>query len=234
MNPGAYCRDVESYLCRQNGGHLIRIVGPAFELVCAWQARQIPLSVVYRAIDRTVERRASSPSRRRPVRIEFCEADVQELFDEWRRAVGVARRGEETDTDTQRRTPRGPSLPAHLERVVLGLTAMRAKRAHPEALRDLAGRLAAELDAARAAARTARGDRRERLLARLEGADRELLAAARTGADESLRDRLRADAERELAGFRERMPPAELRKAVEAAADRLLREELDLPRIAFD
>ena len=233
MNPGAYCRDVESYLCRQNGGHLIRIVGPAFELVCAWHAQQIPLSVVFRAIDRTVERRASSPSRRRPVRIEFCEADVLDLFDEWRRAVGVAGR-DEPDADARRRNPRGTSLPAHLERVVLGLTATRAKRAHPEALRDLAARLAAELDAVRAAARTARGDRREQLLARLEGADRELLAAARTGADESLRDRLRADAERELAGFRERMPPAEFRKAVGAATDRLLREQLDLPRLTFE
>lgn len=233
MNPGAYCRDVEAYLCRQNGGHLIRIVGPAFELVCAWQARQIPLSVVYRAIDRTVERRAASPSRRRPVRIEFCEADVLELFDEWRRAVGVARR-DGADTDTPRRTARGASLPAHLERVVLGLTALRADRRHPQALRDLAASLAAEIDAVRAGARTARGDRRERLLARLGAADRELLAVARTGADESLRDRLHADAERELAGFRERMPPAELRKAVEAAADRLLREQLDLPRITFD
>ncbi len=233
MNPGAYCRDVESYLCRQNGGHLIRIVGPAFELVCAWQARQIPLSVVFRAIDRTVERRASSPSRRRPVRIEFCEADVLELFDEWRRAVGVAGR-DEADADARRRNQRGTSLPAHLERVVLGLTALRANRGHPEALRDLAARLAAELDAVRAAARTARGNRREQLLARLEGVDRELLAAARAGADESLRDRLRADAGRELAGFRARMPPAEFRKAVEAAADRLLREQLDLPRIAFE
>ena len=229
MNPGAYCRDVESYLCRQNGGHLIRIVGPAFELVCGWQARQIPLSVVYRAIDRTVERRAASPARRRPVRIEFCEADVQELFDEWRRAVGVPGAGGH-DAETRR----GPSLPAHLERVVLALTALRAQRALPEALRDLAAHLAAELDAARAGAATARGERRERLLARLGAADRELLAGARAAADGALRDSLRADAERELAGFRERMPPAAYRQAVEAGADRLLRERLDLPRIAFD
>ena len=233
MNAGAYCREVESYLCRRNGGHLIRIVGPAFELVRTWQEQQIPLNVVRRAVDRAVERRASSPSSRRPLRIEFCEADVLEQFDEWRRAVGVARGGA-AGADAPRRTARGASLPAHLERVVLGLTALRANRAHPESVHDLAGRLAAELDAARAAARTARGDRRERLLARLEEADRELLAAARAGADESLRDRLRADAERDLVGFRQRMPPAEFRKAVEAGADKLLREELDLPRITFD
>ena len=233
MNAGAYCREVESYLCRRNGGHLIRIVGPAFELVRAWKEQQIPLSVVRRAVDRAVERRASSPSSRRPLRIEFCEADVLEQFDEWRRAVGVGRGGD-AGADAQRRNARRASLPAHLERVVLGLTALRAQRAHPEALRDLAACLAGELDAARAAARTARGDRRERLLARLEKADRELLAAARAGADESLRDRLLADAERDLAGFRQRMPPAEFRKAVAAGADKLLREELDLPRITFD
>ena len=233
MNAGAYCREIESYLCRRNGGHLIRIVGPAFELACGWQARQVPLSVVFRAIDRTVERRAASPARPRPLRIEFCEADVLELFDEWRRAVGVAR-SDTPDAHLRRPPARGASLPAHLERVVVALTALRGRRPHPAALGDLAARLAAELDAARASARTARGVRREALLARLGEADRELLAAARAAADTPLADRLRQDAERELAGFRERMPPAEYRKAVAAATDRLLREQLDLPRIAFD
>ena len=117
---------------------------------------------------------------------------------------------------------------------MLALTALRAQRALPEALRDLAAHLAAELDAARAGAATARGERRERLLARLGAADRELLAGAQAAADGTLRDSLRADAEQELAGFRERMPPAAYRQAVEAGADRLLRERLDLPRIAFD
>ena len=233
MTAGAYCRDIESYLCRRNGGHLIRIVGPAFDLVCGWQAERIPLSVVFRAIDRTVERRAAHRPRPRPVRIEFCEADVRDLFDAWRRAVGVARPAAE-DTETPSRRARGPSLPAHLDRAILALTALRAHRAHPAALREQAERLAAELDAERAPARTARGEQRGRLLARLSAADRELLAAARTAAAAPLRDRLRRAAESELAGYRERMPPAAFSKAVEAGADRLLREQLDLPRIAFD
>src|SRR5262245_37132482 len=37
-----YCRQLESYLCRKNDGHLIRIVGPAFEQVCGWSSRGIP------------------------------------------------------------------------------------------------------------------------------------------------------------------------------------------------
>ena len=52
----AYCREVEAYLCRRNDGHLIRVVGPAFEIVKGWAAQGIPLTLVREAIDRVVER----------------------------------------------------------------------------------------------------------------------------------------------------------------------------------
>ena len=38
-----YCRDVEAYLCRKNDGHLVRIVGPAFDTVCGWASRGVPV-----------------------------------------------------------------------------------------------------------------------------------------------------------------------------------------------
>ena len=56
----AYCRDVEAYLCRRNGGHLIRLVGPAFEMVRDWAAQGIPLTVVCDGIDRVVVGSGSS------------------------------------------------------------------------------------------------------------------------------------------------------------------------------
>src|SRR5262245_64909176 len=84
-----YCRQVESYLCQKNAGHLIRIVGPAFEQVCSWAERGVPLKVAFRGIDQYCERYYAKAPRRRPVRIEFCEADILELFDDWRCAVGV-------------------------------------------------------------------------------------------------------------------------------------------------
>ena len=40
---GEYCRAIESYLCRENGGHLVRIVGPVFQTVVGWHARGIPI-----------------------------------------------------------------------------------------------------------------------------------------------------------------------------------------------
>src|SRR5215213_11866529 len=91
MDAVEYCREVETYLCRKNEGHLVRIVGPVFEQVCGWAAQGVPLAVVYRGIDQYCERYYAKGPRRRPVRVEFCEADVLSLFDDWRRAVGVGR-----------------------------------------------------------------------------------------------------------------------------------------------
>ena len=85
-----YCRAIESHLCHKNDGHLIRISGPAFDLVRGWANQGVPLKVVVSGIDRTFERYYRKGPRRRPVHIAFCEADVLDAFDEWRRAIGVA------------------------------------------------------------------------------------------------------------------------------------------------
>src|SRR3989304_1332087 len=89
MDPAEYCREIEAYLCGKNEGHLVRIVGPAFEKVCGWAQQGVPLKGACRGIDRYCERYYAKGPKRRPVRIEFCEADILDAFDDWRRAVGV-------------------------------------------------------------------------------------------------------------------------------------------------
>src|SRR6187549_3350922 len=84
-----FCREIETYLCKKNDGHLIRVVGPSFELVSRWAEQGIPIKVAYAGIDRYFERYYRQGPRRRPVRIDFCEADVLDVFDEWRRATGI-------------------------------------------------------------------------------------------------------------------------------------------------
>ncbi len=88
----SYCRDLEAYLCQKNDGHLIRITGPAFERVQGWAQQGIPLKVAEAGIDRYFERYYRKGARRRPVQIVFCEADVLDAFDDWRRAVGLSTR----------------------------------------------------------------------------------------------------------------------------------------------
>ena len=88
--------------------------------MCGWAERGVPLTVAYRGIDRYCERYYAKGTDRRPVRIEFCEADILDLFDDWRRAVGVVQgRG---PAETPEPVSRKPALTSHIERVVARLT----------------------------------------------------------------------------------------------------------------
>jgi hypothetical protein len=226
-----YCREIEAYLTRKNEGHLIRIAGPVFEQVSGWAAQGVPLAVAFRGIDRYCERYYAKGPRRRPVRVEFCEADILELFDDWRRAVGVSQLvdpASEADRPAKR-----DSLPAHLDRAIARLTGMRAggrsgsfDRRLDEAVR--------ELDLARAAAKQARGDARSSLIDRLAALDRELLDAARTEIDGRRRAALLAEAQAEIAPFSARMTADARANAIDAAFDRLLRDAIGLPVITHD
>jgi len=86
-----FCREIETYLCRKNDGHLIRVTGPSFDLVAGWAAQGVPLKVAFKGIDRYFERYYAKGPRRRPVKIDFCEADVLDVFDQWRRATASIR-----------------------------------------------------------------------------------------------------------------------------------------------
>lgn len=222
-----FCREVEAYLCRKNDGHLIRIVGPAFELVSSWAAHGIPLKVAYRGVDRYVERYYAKGPRRRPVRIEFCEADVLDAFDEWRRAVGIGSVDLPEPVRRQRIT-----LSQHLERVIGRLTTRRGAGV-PAAMDQALDDMVRELDAHRAQAKSARGEARAHLLQRLEDLDRTLTEAARAGADPQIFSEIENDADGELAAFRDRMSAVAYETARSTARDRLLRERLGLPTLSF-
>jgi hypothetical protein len=230
-----YCREVEGYLCRKNDGHLIRIVGPAFEQVCGWAARGIPLKVVFRGVDRYFDRYYAKGPRRRPVRIEFCEADVLDVFDEWRRAVGVgaaAAAGADSGDETVRGARPRESLAAHLDRVVARLTILRA--GEDRSLDGTLDDLVRELDAARAGSKSVRGERRDGLLQRLRDLDRRLVEAARAACDGQTLRRLAAEADEQLAPFRHRMSAGVYAESQQACLDRLIREHAKLPTIAFE
>lgn len=228
-----FCQQIETYLCRKNDGHLIRVTGPSFELVTRWAQQGIPFKVACAGIDRYFERYYRTGPRRRPVKIDFCEADVLDVFDEWRRAVGiVADRGVVLSGPPDRH-PRSPSLPAHLERVLLKLSSARATGKLGDAFDALIDRVSAELEAARAASGGVRGDVRTAMLARLSALDEELLCAARASLDVDGLAALTREAEEELASFRDRMAPEAFARARDGAVSRLVRERVGLPTVTF-
>ena len=242
---GEYCRQVEAYLCRKNDGHLIRVAGPAFARVCGWAAEGIPLNVVFRGIDRYFERYYARGARRRPVQIDFCENDVLDVFDEWRRAVGVwaggGRRVTEGGSDEERAgeqaratTRRRVSLPSHLERVIVRLTTLRAGgRLAPEADSIVAAAIR-ELDTARGGAAHLRGTARDGFVGRLRALDAELLAAVRKSIGAPACEALERDAREELAPFKGVMAEEAYQRAMAASATRLLRERAGLPIVEYE
>jgi hypothetical protein len=229
MDPSEYCREIETHLCRKNEGHLIRIVGPAFELVCGWAQMGVPLKVAFRGIDQYCERYYAKGPRRRPVRIEFCEADVLDLFDAWRRAIGVAAGAEAMTAEPG---PRKPSLAGHVERAIARLTASRAPRSAP--FDACLAAVVRALDELAADAKQARGEARARVIERLAALDADLLRAAIDQVDPHQSDALMREAESELAPFGSRMAPEVRDRAIDAAHQRLVREALGLPLLRYE
>jgi len=226
-----YCRKIETYLCRKNDGHLIRVVGPSFDRVSGWAAQGIPLKIAFRGIDRYFERYYRKGPRRRPVRIDFCEADVLDAFDEWRRAVGIALAPESTVESLESKVTSRESLPAHLERVAMRLTQARAKGTLGIELDVVIDAIARELDVARA--RGVRGAARHALLDRLARIDADLVEVARASLEDATRVALAREADQELAAFRSAMAPDVYGRVRQAAIDRLIRERLALPTVTF-
>jgi hypothetical protein len=236
MDRDQYCRDVETYLCRKNDGHLVRIVGPAFELVSGWAARGIPAKVVQHGVDRYFERYYAKGPRRRPVRIDFCEADVLDAFDEWRRSVGVLLlsgspgRGEPEDGSSPKK-PRH-SLVAHIDGVIGRLVARQTDPATPDLDAEIS-RTIERLESLRDPAATARGAARAQLVDQLAEIDRALATASRNSCSSAARAAIALEAARDLEPFRERMEADVYQQAIDTATDRAVREALGLPVIAY-
>ena len=248
MDTDDYCRDIEAHLCRRNGGHLVRIAGPAFDMVRGWAQRGIPLKVALQGIDRYLDRSSARGMRRRPARVEFCEADVLDAFDAWRRAVGIHRAGAETaggadgegagsggDTgsDEAPRARARESLSTHLDRVIVRLTSLRTGDV-PAAWDAVLEEFVRALDAMHPAARRARGEARERMLADLEALDARLMERARTVAGADLLAQAAREAAAELEPFATRLSPAAYAAALARCEHRVLRDRLRLPTIALD
>ena len=246
MDPGELCRSVESYLCRKNDGHLIRIVGPAFEMVCGWASAGVPVSVIRRAIDRRYLRYYARGPKRHALRIEYCEADVLDLFDEWRRAVGLRAApgpeeeppaGPEAEEPAPAGRPGGSrsrrSLAAHLDELAARLSAWKPPPG-AAALEGLLQESRDAVEAARSGGRTLRGAARRRVTEQLAELDGRFPVAARSDAGDAVLSELRTEAQGSLEPFRSRMPPAAFATALEAATDRLLAEHFKLPRLTFD
>jgi hypothetical protein len=235
---GDYCRQVEAHLTRVNGGHLVRIVGPGFMLVRNWAEEGVPLSAVFRGIEQKAERHKAGAAKR-PLRIEFCEADVREVYDAWRRAIGVSGAavdagddagagpvGERGSGSARRVTTRD------LDRAVDRLMATAGRLELPEPLRDEVNRVLEQVMQIRDAVKGSRGAAREGHLTALPELDRSMMTVAQAVIASDALTPIREDAERDLEPFRARLAPDAWDQAVQVTVARGVREHFGLPNLA--
>jgi hypothetical protein len=239
MDSSEYCREIEAHLCRRNEGHLVRISGPAFDTVRAWAAMGVPLKVAFQGIDHHIERVNAKGPRRRPVRIEFCEADVLDAFDAWRRAVGVratvvSEGGEEGEVDLEAAPRRRQSLSTHIDRVIVRLTALRTGPSPWSEWDAALDEVVRRLDAIHPSARQARGPARDAVVAELAALDARLIDVARATVGDAIAADVAREADGELEPFRSRMTSEAYRAAHQRCIDRIVRERLALPVLTID
>ena len=232
----SYSRELEAYLCRKNDGHLIRITGPAFERVQGWAAQGIPLRIAEAGIDRCFERYYRKGPRRRPVQILFCEADVLDAFDEWRRAVGIARVVEDAEGGPAVEEPvpasrSRRSLASQIESALARLNVLRASGQAGPILNAALDTAVRALDALRPDAARARGEARDALLQRVEQAQEDLAAAALAALEPHQRAAFEKEAEGELAPFQSRMSADAYAQSRRAALHRLVRQHFGIPSL---
>jgi hypothetical protein len=225
----AYCRDLEAYLCRKNDGHLIRIAGPAFEQVMGWARQGIPLRVAETGIDRYFERYYRKGPRRRPVRIEFCEADVFDAFDDWRRAVGLVSVVADPEAGPEAEDPAPSvrsrrSLVSQIDALITKLTIVRGSNKSGPSIGAALDAAVHSLDALKPEAAKARGEARDRLRERVEHIEADLITCARESLTADERAALDRQAALELEPFRARMSSEAYRQTRQIASDRLVRQ----------
>jgi hypothetical protein len=201
-------------------------------MVCGWATTGVQLKIALRGIDRCCERLAARGPRRRPVRIEFCEADVLAAFDDWRRAVGVTASAEQVQACEPE--ARKPAMSAHIERAIARLAHARGTGRAESPLQLRIEETIRELEALAPSAARIRGEARAAVVATLARLDAALIAAAVEQLDEARRQRFRAEAAEELAPFGSRMPQEARAKAAQAAFERLAREAAALPDLRYE
>jgi hypothetical protein len=207
-----YYQSVEEFFVSRRGDPLF-LSNPDWLLVREWRRAGIPLRIVLRGIADALDAHAHSFSRTRKVgSLAYCKAEVETARERWERAVGP---GEEAAA-----SPRD-----HLGHLAAQLEDARLPGERAAAVARLA---ASELTR-----RASQEVRLREVEPRLQELEARLVAALAEDMGEAAADEVRAEAERALAPYRERLPERLLREVSAEAFARRMLERHGLPRLSL-
>ncbi|MGH9522446.1 MAG: hypothetical protein ACRD3E_07935 [Terriglobales bacterium] len=217
-----YFTDIEEHF-QQRRGTILLLSPMDWALIETWKDAGIPLEAVLRGIDATFAKWEKRPSKSRKVNgLGFCAQEVLAAAEELREAeVGAARPSKPDSALPAEDVAEYLSLNAtEIAQRAAGLPASAAGLAAQTAgaLRELAGQGCANL---------------EDLERRLTVMEDKLQAALLAGTPDEEIVRVRADADRELAGFRRNMSGAQIEQLQKQYLYKRLLERYSLPRLSL-
>jgi hypothetical protein len=225
-----YFTEIEEHFQRRFGGTLL-LSTIDWALIEVWKDAGIPLEAVLRGIDVTFEHYERRPSKTRKVNaLGFCAQEVLSAAENMREAaVGSA--------PPERESPRGFQAPEiasflrrnadQLERASLPAWAGVAPQQMAAETAATLREMAAELEKANHLPQL------EDLERRLTVAEEKLLALLLAATPDEQIIAVRAEADRELAPYRSKMPAAQIEQLQNQFLHRRLLEKYNLPRLSL-
>jgi hypothetical protein len=226
-----YFTDIEEHFCRRRGSGLL-LSTLDWALMQTWKDASIPLEAVLRGIDATFDHYDRRPPRAKTKKINglaWCAQEVLAAAEDMKEAaVGAAGREEPAALPGM-----GAKEIVDFLRRNAGILLRAAEHAAPTALlvlRECSGALsemASQLDSA------ARPPRLEDLERHLSVLEEKLLAALTVSTPETALLALRAEADREIAPYRSKMPGLQIEQLRKQFVHKRLFEQATIPRLSL-
>lgn len=220
-----YFTEVEEHYCRRRGTHL-HVSTLDWALIETWKDAGIPLEAVLRGIDSAFDRYDRRPKKTKKINsLAFCSQEVLTAAEEMKEAAVGANRAEPTASAGLEAEEIARFFHQNAERLRQASATpavMLVARDCAATLTDLANTLG-----------SATPVRLEELEQRLTVLEEKLLAALTVAATENELFELRAEADREIAPYRSKMPGAQIQQLQKQFIYKRLLEKAKIPRLSL-
>jgi hypothetical protein len=230
-----YFTEIEEHFLRRRGGGLL-LSTLDWALIETWKDAGIPLDAALRGIDSAFDRYDQRPSKSRKVNsLAYCAQEVLTAAEDMKEAV-VGATPEDGSDETGRETigAFGPSeIAAFLRKNADLLEQAKLPIMGSISSSQLARETAATLRGMAAELSTQKALRLEELERRLTVLEDKLFAALLAGTPDEELVSVRAQADRELAPYRSKMPAAQIEQLLKQYIHKRLLEKYGLPRLSL-
>jgi hypothetical protein len=245
LNYFNYFTEVEEEFVRRRGKPLL--ISPLdWALVESWKSAGIPLHVVLRAINQAFDAYDARPRKHRKVNsVFYCQQEVESTYADYRlaqvgggpegkqeKAQGRTKKQAEKEADAPFPVPVLIDFLSRSDQELLRAASLASESGRPEVENAIDRARARLLEIARGIESSSHVDA-EAMERDLDAIDRMMLDSARRTSGAVGNERIRAEAEAQLAPYRKKMDKSIYAQTVENFVSRRLREMINVPRLSL-